>query len=686
MKPVILAIVLFIFGLQSSGQIDPNNIEIIRDAYGVPHIYAPTDPEVAYGLAWAHAEDDFQTIQLTMLSGKGMLGLHLGKKGAVIDYVVQLLDCKGVVEREWSTLSEDYKQLIRAYTAGLNSYASSFPEKVLLEGSFPVTVEEVLSAYVLSLAVISGADQVISNLVSGKVDSYSPKEGGGSNAFAFSRSKTNDGNVYLNVNSHQPLEGPSSWYEAHLISDDGWNALGGLFPGAATIFHGTNEHLGWAHTVNYPDKIDVFQLEMHPEKGLKYKFDGEWKGLEQKEVILPVQILFGLKIKVKKTIYRSVYGPVVKNDNGWFAFDLGALHDLKAPEQWYRMNKATTWAEYREALSMVSIPGFNIVYADQEDNIYYLGNAKIPIRNKAFDWSKTLPGNTSESLIDSYHSLEDLPQVLNPKSGYVFNTNNSAFSCTFSADNPDPKDYDLTMGYRQFENNRSVRFMQLMEDRKSLSWDDFLAIKYDGQLPYELHYPVDIKVLFELDASRYKKYEELLDILQTWDGQSSFDNLGAAQFVILYDYLKQKYPTSYLDSTKVLTEFQLIDGIAHTYKYLKRNFKRVNIRLGDYQLLVRGDKEIPVNGIPDVITAMYSEPYKNGRVRAVQGESYIMLVRYPEEGLPIIETVNVFGASNQKDSPHYDDQMLLFLNQKRKSMTLDIDTVRKNAESIYHPK
>ena len=686
MKPVILAIVLIVFGLQSTGQIDPNNIEIIRDAYGVPHIYAPTDPEVAYGLAWAHAEDDFQTIQLTMLSGKGMLGLHLGKKGAVVDYVVQLPDCKGVVEREWSTLSDDYKQLISAYTEGLNSYASKHPEKVLLEGSFPVTVEEVLSAYVLSLAVISGADQVISNLVNGKVDSYPLKEGGGSNAFAFSRSMTTDGNVYLNVNSHQPLEGPSSWYEAHLISDEGWNALGGLFPGAATIFHGTNEHLGWAHTVNYPDKIDVFQLEMHPEKALKYKFDGEWKDLEQKEVMLPVQILFGLEIKVKKTIYRSVYGPVVKNKKGYFAFDLGALHDLKAPEQWYRMNKATSWAEYREALSMVSIPGFNIVYADQEDNIYYLGNAKIPMRNAAFDWSKTLPGNTSETLVKSYHPLEDLPQVLNPKSGYVFNTNNSAFSCTFSADNPDPNDYDFTMGYRQFENNRSVRFMQLMEKRKSLSWDDFLAIKYDGQLPNELHYPVDIQVLFELDASKYKKYEELLDILRTWDGQSSFDNLGAAQFVILYDYLKRKYPTSYLDSTKVLTEFQLIDGIAHTYKYLKHHFKRVNIRLGDYQLLVRGDKEIPVNGIPDVITAMYSEPYRNGRVKAVQGESYIMLVRYPEEGLPIIETVNVYGASNQKDSPHYDDQMLLFLNQKRKSMTLDIDAVRKNAESIYHPK
>ncbi|WP_421869340.1 penicillin acylase family protein [Marinoscillum sp.] len=667
------------------GQIDADRIEIIRDQYGVPHVHAPTDPEVAYGLAWAHAEDDFQTIQLTMLSGRGMLGVHLGKRGAAIDYVVQLLDCKGIVKREWSSLSKEYQQLIRGYTDGINAYAKSYPEKVLVDGSFPVTVEEVLSAYVLSLAVISGADQVISNLVNGRVSSAPDLTGLGSNAFAFSRQRTADDYVYLNVNSHQPLEGPSSWYEAHLISDEGWNALGGLFPGAATIFHGTNEHLGWAHTVNYPDKIDVFQLEMHPDEELKYRFDNEWKMLDKKEVKLRVKILFGIKITVKKSIYSCIYGPVIKNDKGFFAFDLGVLHDLRAPEQWYRMNKADNWSEFKEALSMVAIPGFNMVYADQEENIYYLGNAKIPLRNSAFDWNETVPGNTSETLLGDYHPLEDLPQKLNPKSGFVFNTNNSAFSCTDSLGNPDPKQYDKTMGYKVFENNRSTRFLDLVRDYDQISWSDFLAIKYDGQLPFNLQYPVDIGELFRLPLEKYPKYAELIDILQTWDGQSGFDNLGAAQFVIMYEYLRNKHPVSYLDSTRVLTEFEIIDAISYTHKYLRKHFKRIAIRLGDYQFLVRGDKEVPVNGIPDVITAMHSQPYKHGRVRAVQGESYIMLVRYPEQGLPIIETVNVYGASNQVDSPHYDDQMLLFVNQKRKTMTLDLDEVRKNAEAIYPP-
>ena len=684
LSPIVIVLALITGNIHA--QISPERVEIIRDAYGVPHIYAPTDPEVAYGLAWAHSEDDFQTIQLTLLGAKGMLGQHLGKRGASVDYVVQLLDCQGVVKREWNTLSEEYQQLIKGYTQGINSYARNYPEQVLVDGSFPVTVEEVLSAYVLSLSVISGADKVIGDLVSGNVDEFTPKEEGGSNAFAFARSKTADDFVYLNINSHQPLEGPSSWYEAHLISDDGWNMMGGLFPGAATIFHGTNEHLGWAHTVNYPDKIDVFELEMHPENELKYQFDNGWKELEQKEVMLSVQILFGLKIKVKKTIYRSIYGPVVKNDKGYFAFDLGALHDLRAPEQWYRMNKANNWDEFRDALTMVAIPGFNIVYADGQDNIYYLGNAKIPDRNPSFDWSKTLPGNTSETLTSGYHKLEELPQVLNPKSGFVFNTNNSAFSCTSTDENPSYDDYDFTMGYQVFENNRSMRFLQLVEEKGQISWADFLEIKYDGQLPYDLEFPLDIQALFQLEVEDYPRYTELLTILQTWDGKSGYDNLGAAQFVILYNYLKEQYPISYLDSTKILTESQIIEAVGQTQKYLKKYFKRVDIRLGDYQFLVRGTKVVPVNGIPDVITAMHSEPYKNGRVKAVQGESYIMLVRYPEEGLPIIETVNVFGASNQSDSPHYDDQMLLFVNQKRKKMTLDLDEVRRTAERIYHPQ
>ncbi|MEQ8473277.1 MAG: penicillin acylase family protein [Marinoscillum sp.] len=681
----IFGVLLLFLGTVCSAQIDPHEVEIIRDQYGVPHIYAPTDAGVAYGLAWAHAEDDFQTIQLTMLSGKGMLGRHLGKSGAAVDYVVELLRCKEIVEEQWPLLSDDYKALINAYTEGINSYALSHPKKVLLKGSFPVTVDEVLRAYVLSLAVISGADQVIGNLVKGEVEAAPDLGDKGSNAFAFARSKTTDDHVYLNINSHQPLEGPTAWYEAHLVSDEGWNALGGLFPGGATIFHGTNSNLGWAHTVNYPDKIDIFELEVDGKDNLKYKFDNQYKVLELEEVEISVRILFGIKIKIKRPVYWSIYGPVIKNDKGFFAFDLGALHDLRAPEQWYRMNKARNWEEFREALEMVALPGFNIIYADKDDNIFYLGNAKIPIRNPRYDWSKTLPGNTSETLINAYHVLDDLPQIFNPPSGYVFNTNNSAFNCTFGDENPHPKDYDSTMGYLQFENNRSIRFMELMDQYEKVSWEDFLKIKYDDTLPEKLNYPIDASILFQLDSTAIPTYQKLIHILQNWDKTSHYSNLGSAQFLVLYGVLKDQYKASYTGEKYSLNKEEILDGIAQAQRYLLKHFKRVDIRLSDYQFLVRGEKEIPVSGIPDVMTAMYSKPYKDGRAKAVQGESLIILVKYPEEGLPMIETMNVYGASNQPESPHFDDQMIPFVNKERKYMTLDLEEVRANAKSIYHP-
>ncbi len=681
----IFTLIFLSFSIGSLAQINPENVEIIRDRYGVPHIYAPTDEGVAYGLAWAHSEDDFQTIQSTLLAAKGMLGLHLGKDGAAADYVSQLLRCKQIAKEQYHTLSDDYKKVLRGYVSGINAYAKSYPEKVLVEGSFPVTKDEVLAAYVLSLSVMSGAGETISKLVNGEVSSIFENSGKGSNAFAFARKKTTDGNVYLNVNSHQPLDGPSSWYEAHLISDEGWNMMGGLFPGGATIFHGTNEYLGWAHTVNYPDKIDVFQLEMHPKEQLKYKFDDEYKMLDQKEVKLSVQILFGIILKVKKTLYWSEYGPVIKNKKGYFAFDLAVLHDVRAPDQWYQMNKATDFESWKKAVEMVAIPGFNFVYADREDNIYYLGNAKLPIRNPGYDWSGVLPGNTGETLQEDFHPLEDLPQVLNPESGYVFNTNNSAFSCTEGEDNVRVDDYDPTMGYREFENNRSLRFYELMNEYEQLSWDDFLRVKYDKTLPDSLAYPVNLNALFKLDSNKHKRYSKIINILQTWDYSSGIHNVGAAQFMILYRHLVEEYKDEYDGTPYQLTEEQALKAVKFTYKYLMKHYKKLDVTLGEYQWLVRGDYKMPVAGVLDVITAMDASPYKNGRVRAKQGESYIMLVKYPKNGLPVIETVNCYGASNQPDSPHYADQMLLFVNQKRKPMTLDLDKVRAEAEAIYHP-
>jgi acyl-homoserine-lactone acylase len=288
-----------------SQDVNPSTIDIVRDKWGVPHIYAKTDAAVAYGLAWANSEDDFKTVQQGFLAGKAMLGSYSGKSGATVDYIVQLLQCRRIVEERYDKdIAPDYKRVLEGYAAGINAFAKAHPKEVLLKNLFPVTPKDMLAYSVLQLAISSGADKALREITSGTIPLAPQFASGGSNAYAFNSKKTEDGNVYLAINSHQPLEGPVAWYEAHLASEEGWNILGALFPGAPNILHGCNENLGWAHTVNYPDKLDVYQLELHPQNKLQYRFDGQWEELKTTRIKLRVKIA-GLKIGVKKNIWEK---------------------------------------------------------------------------------------------------------------------------------------------------------------------------------------------------------------------------------------------------------------------------------------------------------------------------------------------------------------------------------------------
>lgn len=667
---------------QAKAQFNPTEIDIIRDQWGVPHIDSPTDAQTTYGLAWAHAEDDFETIQQIMLAAKQMMGRYKGKEGAPIDYVVGLIRCQDIVNKHRSAISPDFMMIVEAYASGLNAYARHHPNEVLLKKSFPLSTNDILKAYVLQLAVQDGADRLIQNLFNNIVDS-AELETKGSNAFAISRAKTTDGNTYLAVNSHQPLEGPAAWYEAHLKSDEGWNMLGGLFPGGPVIFHGTNEYLGWAHTVNYFDKIDVFQLEMHPTQKNRYRFDDQWLSLEKRKVKLRIKVFGGLVLPITKEALHSVYGPVVKNEKGFFSFKMAIFDDIRAIEQWYKMNKSQNLQEFKAALSMTAIPSFNIIYADKYDSIFYIGNGKIPHRNAAYDWRSTLPGNTSQTLSTSYHPMDDLPMLTNPSSGYLFNTNNTAFNASSIQDNLSIEDYDPTMGYRAFENNRSMRFMELIAAHDKLSWDDFLAIKYDATLPDSLMYAINLNPIFELEPSDLDSASQIIEIIQDWNKSARAEEIGPAQLHLVYRKLNQDIEEI---NPKSITREQFMSAANFASWYLIKHFGKLDVTLGEYQKLTRGKKELPLGGIPDVIAAMHSTPIEDGKIRGRSGESYIMMIRYPKEGFPIIETVNAYGASNKVGSPHYDDQMDLFINRERKPMTLDMEEVRRTAKRIYHPK
>jgi len=667
-------------------QINPDNIDIIRDEFGVPHIFAKTDAEVAYGLAWAHAEDDFETIQIGYLAGNNLLSKHLGNVGLGADFISQFIGSEDLFESKYnSDISSEYKNIVKAYASGLNSYAREHPDEVFVEDLFPVNEKKMMRYAQLQLFISSNGDKWVSNIIDNKLsyDFSKEEQYKGSNTFAFNSTKTKDGSTYLAINTHQPLDGPVSWYEAHLCSEEGTNILGALFAGTPNILIGTNENLAWAHTVNQPDKTDVFALEMHPDKKLQYRVDGTYLTLEEKKAKLRFKLL-GIPLSIKKKFYKSIYGPTLKNKSGFYSVRTPALFEIRALEQWWRMNKAKNFTEFYKVLKMKALPGYNIGYADKNDTIFYISNGLIPKRAKNYDWGSVVPGNTRKTLWTESYEIEELPQVIQPKSGYFYNANHTPFKSSAEEDNPDPTHFDQNMGFETYDNNRSTRLKQLIDEYEKLDYDDFKRIKYDRQYPrpYTFNW-MDIHYLELLDAKKYPDIKMLIERLQAWDRKANKNSLGAGTFAVLYDQLRPFY--SKIPEPKIFPASYIVEALRNTKKYLLKYFNTTNVKLGDYQKLVRGGKELPIFGLPDVITAMSSRPYKDGKVKVVSGESYIELIRFTDKG-PEIESVISYGSSDRPDSKHYDDQMEMYANFKTKKMTLNKESIYKNAKSIYNPK
>ncbi len=681
MKPAFLLFAFFIFTnyIFSQTPIKPANIDIVRDSFGVPHIFAKTDPEVAYGLAWAEAEDEFASMQQLLLPVKGLMGKVLGKQGAAGDYAFALFRCKEITEEKWSTLSPAFVNYITGYVQALNHYAATHKNEVLNKNLFPITLKEYVSSSVFALTIFNGADGALQRIFSNtepQAPEYNKK---GSNSAAVLNTKTTTGESFLLINAHQPNTGPQAFYEAHICSEEGLNVLGGLLAGAPSILHGVNENLGWAHTVNYCDRLDEYQLEMNPANPLQYKFDGQWIDLEVKTVKLGIK---GIPIKIKRKIYWSKYGATMKNKTGFFSIRLGANMKIGALDQWYQMDKAKNYTEFYAALNKQELSMFNIMYADKHDTIFYINNAAMPERNEGYKWTGTLPGNTSKTLWTNFKKLNALPQYVNPKSGFLFNTNHSSFLATAKADNLKANVYPVTDGWETYSLNRNIRFMELFPQNEKLSYEQFKAIKFDRQLPSQLQYRYKLDSMFSLNENDYPAFINTINNLKNWDKNGNIESKGAAVFLLTYEYLKKKLAGV---APRKITKQEAIETYKYVHDYMQSNFGNTEVTLGDLQKLVRGNKEYPLGGFPDVLSPQWTEPLKNGRLKSIGGDGLIMFVRFAKEGLPKIETINMYGASSHPESKHFDDQVEMYLQQKTKPMTLDKKEVYKNAERIYHP-
>ena len=669
---------------------DAYDVTILRDTYGVPHVFGKTDPDVGFGLAWAHAEDDFLTIQQTLLAARGKLASVYGPDSAAVDYFVHLLRIDDVVDTGWPQLPPDVRALCNAYADGLNLYANQHPDEAL-RGLFPVEGKDLVRAFTQKVPLFFGLDGVLSKLFADERPDLSaaiaPAVRYGSNVFAVAPSRSDAGETMLISNTHQPWTGPVAWYEASVHSEDGWDMTGALFPAMPMPALGHNRHLAWSMTVNKPDLTDVYVLDIDPDDPNRYRVDGEWKTLEVRDAPIDVRLLGRIHWTFHREVLWSVFGPVVRQPHGTYAIRYGGMGETGLVEQFYRMNKATTFDEWKAALeTQDGLPSFNIGYADETGRIAYVYHGLIPDRDPGFDWSGYVPGDTSRTIWDSYVPLDDLPWVIEPQAGFIENSN----STPFTASGPgtlDPASYAPSMGIEAQQTNRSLRAQGLMGADFSISPEELLAIKFDVTYDDTSVPALLANRIVASDLATDSEVAAAVAVVAAWDRSADAEDRSTALVVGTLAHLPDEGAD--LDFSQLgeaeISDAQIEAAFRDAVAELTKRFGRVDPPWSEVNRLVRGSFDTGVDGGPDLLRAIYGDSV-DGRFEGIAGDSYVMMVVFHPDGTLSSQSIVPFGSATQHaDSPHYADQAPIFAADQLKPVWYDEADVRAHLEREYSP-
>jgi acyl-homoserine lactone acylase PvdQ len=628
---------------------------ITRDAYGVPSVHGRNDAEAAHGLAVAHAEDDFATIQRVIVAARGRLGALEGIDGARSDFLWHVLRVEEAVTEGYERdLSADTRALVEAYAAGLNAYGAAHPRE-RIDGARNVRGQDIVAGFVLTSPLFWGFDRVLGKLVEGEesVCATRPRPltvpERGSNAFAVAPSRADDGHTRLLINSHQPWEGPVAWYEAMVSSDTGWRMHGGVFPGAPLPLMGTNGALGWAPTVNEPDLVDLYRLHTDPRQRERYRFDGAWRAFDKETIWL--QVRFGpVVIPVPRTLRFSVHGPAFETPDGWIAARYAGAGDIRMVEQYYRMGRARSLEEWRAALDMRAIASTNYVYADATGRIALMYNASLPRRAPGYDWSGCVPGDVSATLWRQ-GDWADPPALIEPASGWLYSANGTPFSATDPDADLDPADYPAELGIEMHMTNRGHRAVELLSPLASISEAQLLAAKFD--VTYSTRSAMR-EMVRDILAAPEPDLAAAQAVLRRWDFRAVADSREAALALLAYAPIRRAQRLGQSSPSATTT-------VREAARTLEAGFGRLDPPLGEALRLRRGSVDLPLDGGPDLLRAIGWTIDPDHHMSADFGDGLIMLVDWSPDGAMRVRSVHQYGAATGRpDSHHFNDQATLF--------------------------
>ena len=355
------------------------------------------------------------------------------------------------------------------------------------------------------------------------------------------------------------------------------------------------------------------------------------------------------------------------------------MEDIKQVNQWFAMNKSNSLQEWKKAMRMRSIISFNGVYADKEDNIFFLHNSSSPLRMEGVDWSNTIDGTRSDLIWNKYVDFEDIPQITNPSSGWIASTNQDPFKVTDSEDNLNSKNYSPTLGLQTRMTNRAHRSIELFNEYEKVTEETFDLIKFDNKYSKQSRSYKYISELFEQDFDS-DILNQARDVLREWDLGTNLENTSAALGVCVLSSEWISEQGQRIPKEPEISFKECVEELSNTYG-------KVDPLWSERNFIVRGDKKISVQGGPDVLRAIYGRNDDSGDLSAAGGDGLYIHVSWDKNGLQNSKSIHQYGSSTQdSDSKHYSDQMDLYVGEKYKPTFFDQkDLANNTSESYYVP-
>jgi acyl-homoserine-lactone acylase len=645
--------------------------EVLWDTYGVPHVFALTTADLFRAHGWAQMEAHGDLILSLYGQARGRAAEYWGEDYLESDIQVRI---RGIPERAqawYLTQDAEMYGYLQDFVRGMNDYAREHPEALAEDGRvvLPVEPADVLAHLLRTIhyTFVSGPEVVPRSLREGLLDETLGEPIPGSNAWAIGPSRSASGNALLLANPHLPWSDLYTWFEAHLVGPE-FDAYGANLVGLPLVTIGFTDYLGWTHTVNTIDGSDVYELTL---EGDGYQFDGGVRALDRKEDTLLVNTGNGGVRAYPLTIQYSVHGPVLGKEGGKaYAVRVAGIDQSGVFRQYYDMLRARNLAEFGEALSTLQIPMFTVMYADRDGHILHLFNGRVPRRSlgDVAYWARVVPGNVSETLWSDYHTYGELPEVLDPPSGWLQNANDPPWTTTFP-EAIDPAEYPAYMAPR-FMHPRAQRSARMLLEDESITFEEMLAYKHSTRM--ELSDRLLGDLLGAARASGRPKAMAGAQVLEEWDRSSDAESRGAVLFLNWAQLISGRtggnpFATPWDPDDPMATPNGLDDPdlgvelLEVAVDTTRARHGAADVAFGDVFRLRRDGLDLPGNGQGDpmgVFRAAWYTPVEFNRHEIFGGDSFVLAVEF---GDPLrAQAVLGYGNASPPGSPHRTDQLRLF--------------------------